>query len=145
MLELYLRHAGSATSSPDDDRSDGGHEAVGDTPSGHRLFFLDHDDLACVDRDSARRQYPLPASGPQSVAVFCGPFESEDERTAVETIVSAGKPAHVGATVVEIDDDLTLDGDTLLGINSRLTERTFSLGETTLGERTVLVDRGGSS
>ncbi|WP_222916102.1 phage tail protein [Natrinema sp. SYSU A 869] len=169
MLELYLRHAGSASvtlssaSSPGDDGSDGdgmsadaggptaptatadgGDGTVGDTPSGHRLFFIDGDDLACIDRDSVRRQYPLSASGPQSFAVFCGPFKTDDERAAIETIVTSGKPAHVGANVIEIDEDLRLDGDSFLGINSRLTEREFSLGETTLGENTVLIDRSES-
>lgn len=157
MLELYLRHAESASlpaSSGDDGPSadsngpaastataDGGNGTVGDTPSGHRLFFLDDDDLACIDRDSVRRQYPLSASGSRSFAVFCGPFETDDERAAIETVVSSSKPAHVGADVVEIDDELSLEGDTFLGINSRLTDREFSLGETTLGEDTVLVDR----
>ncbi|QCW02007.1 phage tail protein [Natrinema pallidum] len=167
MLELYLRHTGSASAAPSSAASpgdggfdgdggsgvdgdspaaptataDGGDGTVGDTPSGHRLFFIDDDDLACIDRDSVRRQYPLPASGPQSFAVFCGPFETDDERDAIEAIVESGKPAHVGADVVEIDDELSLEGDTFLGINSRLTEREFALGETTLGENTVLVDR----
>ncbi|WP_226483041.1 phage tail protein [Natrinema amylolyticum] len=167
MLELYLRHSGSttlsSTSLSDDDGSDGdgmsadaggpsaptatadgGDGTVGDTPSGHRLFFLDDADLACIDRDSVRRQYPLSASGAQSVAVFCGPFETDDERAAIEMVVSSSKPAHVGADVVEIDDELSLEGDTFLGINSRLTDREFSLGETTLGEDTVLVDRPGA-
>ncbi len=167
MLELYLRHTGSASATPSPASSpgdggfdgdggsgvdggrpaaptataDGGDGTVGDTPSGHRLFFIDDDDLACIERDSVRRQYPLPASDPQSFAVFCGPFETDDERAAIESIVASGKPAHVGADVVEIDDELSLEGDTFLGINSRLTEREFALGETTLGENTVLVDR----
>ena len=92
------------------------------------------------DRESVRRQYPLP-TGSQSFSVFCGPFETDDERAMVESIVTSGKPAHVGADVVELDTGLRLAGDTFLGINSRLTTREFLLGETTLGEETVLVDR----
>ncbi|WP_408956841.1 phage tail protein [Natrinema sp. 74] len=161
MLELYLRHADSEPSIsrsalPDSDHdadisasnsntpratSDGGDGLVADTPSGHRLFFLTEGDLDCVDRDAVRRQYPLLESGPQSFAVFCGPFDTDDTRGAIETIVSSEKPAHVAADVVELDDTLTLNEDTFLGVNSRLTAREFSLGETTLGEDTVLVDQ----
>lgn len=119
-------------------------QTIGDTPSGHRLFFLDDGDLECLDRESARSQYPLSVSGPQTVAVFCGPFETDDQLATIETIVASETPAHVDATVVELDDELTLDGDTFLGINSRLTDRQFSLGRTTLGENTVLVDRSES-
>ncbi|PCR92246.1 phage tail protein [Natrinema ejinorense] len=165
MLVLYLRYAGSestarssAASADDDDgvspdgsgpaaptaASDGGDGTVGDTPSGHRLFFFDDGDLECIDRQTLRREYPLPESSPQSFVVFCGPFETDDERRTVERIVLSGKPAHVTADVVEIDDELTLDSDTFLGVNSRLTAREFSLGETTLGEDTVLTAREGS-
>ncbi|MFA9416347.1 phage tail protein [Natrinema sp. HArc-T2] len=142
MLELTLRHV--ASSGMDDQTSstattNGGDGTSTDTPSGHRLFFFVDDDLDCIDRKSVRRQYPLPA-GPQSFVVFCGPFETATERTTVESIVTSEKPAHVGADVVELDVGLSLDGATFLGINSRLTTRQFSLGTTTLGEDTVLVD-----
>jgi len=142
MLELYLRHA--ASSGVDDPASstattDGGDGTSTDTPSGHRLFFFVDDDLDCIDRESVRRQYPLP-TGPQSFVVFCGPFETAAEQATVESIVASEKPAHVGADVVELDAELSLDGTTFLGLNSRLTTREFSLGATTLGEDTVLVD-----
>jgi len=142
LLELYLRHA--ASSDVNDPASstattDGGDRTSTETLSDHRLFFLDGDDLDCIDRESVRRQYPLP-TGPRSFAVFCGPFETAGERATVESIVTSEKPAHVGAAVVELDDGLRLDGATFLGLNSRLTTREFSLGATTLGEDTVLVD-----
>ncbi|MFD1565066.1 phage tail protein [Haloarchaeobius amylolyticus] len=143
MLELYLRYAasssvdGSASSTVTADGGGTGNEM----PASHRLFVLTTGDLDCLDRE-VRRQYPLPA-GPRSFSVFCGPFETDDERAMVESIVASGMPAHVGADVVELDDGLRLAGDTFLGLNSRLTTREFSLGETTLGENTVLVDRSG--
>ena len=114
-------------------------QRASNTPSGHRLFFLVDDDVDCIDSESVRRQYPLPAEQ-QSFVVFCGPFKTATERTTVESIVASGKPAHVGAAVVELDAGPSLDGATFLGINSRLTTRQFSLGATMLGEDTVLVD-----
>ncbi len=143
MLELSLRHA--VSSDVDDPASsmattDGGDGTSTDPPSGHRLFFLVDSDLDCIDCESVRRQYPLPA-GPLSFVVFCGPFETDNERTTVESIVTSWKPAHVDADVVELDSGFHLGGDTFLGVNSILTMREFSLGTTTLGEDTVLVDR----
>jgi len=105
-----------------------------------QLFFLLDDDLDCISNESVRRQYPLPAES-QSFVVFCAPLETDDDRTTVESIVASWKPAHVDADVVELDSGLRLGGDTFLGINSSVTMREFSLGATTLGEDTVLVDR----
>ena len=142
ILELYFRHAVSSDS--DDPASpataDGANEAIAETQVDHELFFLLDDDLDCIRSESVRRQYPLPA-GSRSFVVFCDPLETDDERTTVESIVTSWKPAHVDADVVELDAEFRLGGDTFLGINSRATTREFSLGATTLGEDTVLVDR----
>ena len=147
ILELYFRHAASSDSDdpPSSTTADGANEAIDETQAqvDHELFFLLDDDLDCIRSESVRRQYPLPAES-QSFVVFCDPLETDDERTTVESIVTSWKPAHVDATVAELDAEFRLGGDTFLGINSRATTREFSLGATTLGEDTVIVDRSDS-
>lgn len=161
MLELYLRHAADELPAAFDDggpdesdgrpgptarsgpaaTADGGDDFADDTPSGHRLFFIDDGDLARIDRDAARRQFPPSSSGASSVAVFCGPFEADEQRDAIERIVTADAPVHVSADVIELDDEWTLEGDSFLGINCRLAPREFAVGDATLGEDTVLTAR----
>ncbi|WP_049923830.1 phage tail protein [Halopiger djelfimassiliensis] len=165
-LELYLRHAtpdrtepateaGAATdrqrpvtsgaTTADGTTSrvarDGDDQAAGDIGTGHRLFFLDPADLDRTDGESARQEYASMLSGDRSFVLFCGPFESDTQRAAVEEIIETEKPAHVDAHVLALEDEFTLRGDTFLGLNTRLQTRTFAMGEAALGEDTVLGTR----
>ena len=155
LIELYLRHADPRQVSAEPDRelpfaSDESSEASGptepavssDTPSGHRLFFFDHSDLAAIDRPGAREAFAAALPSEPAFALYCGPFSDDSDREVVEDIVTTEKPAHVGGSVVELDEACTLDGSTFLGINSRLEPREFAVGSASLGENTVLQSRG---
>ncbi len=164
LVELYLRYATPVGQSTGLDRADGtdpDSPAAGtadtadsasmthdtpacgsaDTPSGHRLYFLDHSSLESIEREAAWSQYASELPDRPGFALFCGPLRSDDERAAVEALASSQKPAHVGSAVVFLENECTLGSGTFLGINSKLTSREFSLGEAALGGETVLEPR----
>jgi len=109
--------------------------------SGHMLFFFEHLDLDGVDSEDARRPYTMHMDGPRSFVTFVGPFVSDDHRRATERIVATERPAHTHGNVVELRQELKLEGGSFLGINSTLTTREFVLGRSTLGGDTVLKER----
>lgn len=137
-LELYLGHAtapdagdGSGPSTPDS-------TSDGVTETDHRLFFLEPSDLECIENEATRDQFASLLPGPRSFVLCCGPFDSAEQRAAVERIVEAETPAHVTAQVLPIENEFTLGVDTFLGVNSELRPRSFAMGEAALGEDTVL-------
>lgn len=110
-------------------------------PGGHMLFFVEHLDLDGITSESARQPYTMHMDGPRSFAVFIGPFVSDTHQRAVERIVATERPAHTDGNVVELRQELKLEGRSFLGINSTLTTREFVLGRSTLGGDTVLKER----
>jgi phage tail-like protein len=110
-------------------------------PEGHLLFFFEYLDLDRTDSASAREPYTMHMDGPRSFTTFIGPFIDESHRNAVQRIVASQRPAHTHGEVVELRQELKLDGGTFLGINSTLTTREFVLGKSTLGGDTVLAER----
>lgn len=108
---------------------------------GHLLFFYEHLNFDGMTADSARQPYTMYMEGPRSFVVFIGPFVNRAHRDAVERIVGREKPAHTHGRVVEIRQELKLEGGSFLGINSTLTTREFVLGRATLGGDTVLKER----
>ncbi|ELZ05020.1 phage tail protein [Natrialba chahannaoensis JCM 10990] len=153
-LELYLRHANprggvsdpahrarpdeSATTNEVSDLEASSGPSVGDLETGHRLFFFDATDFDRADGTAVEREYGSMLAGDRSFALFCGPFDSDAERDAIERIVATEKPAHVDARVLALDDEFVLGDRTFLGLNSALQTRTFAMGEAVLGEDTVL-------
>jgi phage tail-like protein len=110
-------------------------------PDGHLLFFFEHLDLDDVGSREARDAYTMHMEGPRSFVAFVGPFVSDDHRRAVERIVATERPAHTHGRLVELRQELKLEGGSFLGINSTLTTREFVLGRSTLGGDTVLDER----
>jgi phage tail-like protein len=110
-------------------------------PEGHLLFFFEHLDLDDVGSREARDAYTMHMEGPRSFVAFVGPFVSDDHRRAVERIVATERPAHTHGRLVELRQELKLEGGSFLGINSTLTTREFVLGRSTLGGDTVLDER----
>ncbi|WP_253738339.1 phage tail protein [Halohasta salina] len=140
LLGIYLRHL-PAPETPPGDRLVPGEAAAGgdDALAGvdHGLCLLEPRDLdgtAPVARAAYERHLP----SQRSVAVYAGPFDDPAHRTAVETIVREETPAHVEASVVDLDPTFRLGGDSFLGCNSRLGERRLELGSTSLGHTAVL-------
>lgn len=162
-IRLYLHHVETPNTSwmaewrrrrIEARRSDGvlDDEAVGDHlrriddqtagyPEGHLLFFFEHLDLDDVGSRAARDAYTVEMDGPRSFVAFVGPFVSDDHRRAVERIVATERPAHTHGRLVELRQELKLEGGSFLGINSTLTSREFVLGRSTLGGDTVLDER----
>ncbi|AGB14789.1 phage tail protein [Halovivax ruber XH-70] len=154
MLELYLSHTTDEEwSGPERataERSDrsrlsdatGTESDASSLSSGRdidqRLFFLEPGDLDCIENEAAKAQFASLLPGPRSFALCCGPFDSAEQREAVEHIVETETPAHVTAQVLPIEDEFTLGVDTFLGVNSALRPRAFAMGEAALGEDTVL-------
>lgn len=135
-------------------RSDGklSDEAVGEalreiddltsgTNGGHLVFFFEHLDLDDIDAGQARQPYTMHMNGPRSFVAFVGPFVSRDHRAVVNRIVGSERPAHTHGQVVELRQELKLEGNSFLGINSTLTTREFVLGRATLGGDSVLKER----
>jgi len=131
MIELYLRHATDKGV-----RDSSGPE--GETPTGHRLFFLEPADVESGTNGVSGGSYDSMVPTDRSVAVFCGPFESAVHEEAIETIVETETPAHVDATVYVVDDEFELGRATFLGVNTRLGTESFALGDATLGRDTYL-------
>ncbi|MES3518347.1 MAG: phage tail protein [Natronomonas sp.] len=131
VIELYLRHA-------TDEQSRGTSSGTGDTATGHRLFFLEPGDIKRGTDDTGDGSYDSLVPTDRSVAVFCGPFESQTHEEAVETIVETETPAHVDATVYTMNHKFELGLAAFLGANTRLGTESFSLGEATLGRNTYL-------
>lgn len=163
-LRLYLRHVDRPDTSwmaqwrkerIDTRRSDGKltddevgralreiDETTSGYPEGHLLFFFEHLDLDDTDSEEVRRPFTMHMEGSRSFVVFIGPFVTEDHRKAVERIVGVERPAHTHGRVVEMRQELKLEGSSFLGVNSTLTTREFVLGRSTLGGDTVLKERG---
>ena len=153
MIELYLRHVEPPAPIPDCDLSlaerparsarsgrqvanaDGG---VDDGGPPHEVFVLEHRDLDGVESAAAREPFERALAGPQSFAVFAGPFARDDHSTAVERIVEQESPAHTRGEVVGLEQSFELAGNTFLGVNSTLTGRELELGQTALGGNAVL-------
>ncbi|THE64850.1 phage tail protein [Salinadaptatus halalkaliphilus] len=131
LIELYLRHAVG-------ERPDESGRSSGDTPTGHRLFFLGPADLEQATDGTAGGGYEslVPADG--SVAVCCGPFDSPGDEAGVETIVETETPAHVDVTMHPMTDEFELGRAAFLGMNTRLGTESFSLGDAALGQDTYL-------
>lgn len=110
-------------------------------PPGHLLFFFEHQDVDGVTDERARRPYTMHMEGPRSFVTFAGPFVNSEHRAAVERTVAREKPAHTHGRVVELRQELKLEGGSFLGINSTLTTREFVLGRATLGGDAVLKER----
>lgn len=108
---------------------------------GHLVFFFEHKDFDDITSPGARDAYSMHLNGPRSYVAYVGPFVSETHRSAVERIVGNQGPAHTAGSVVEIRQELKLEGSSFLGINSTLTTREFVLGRSTLGGDTVLTER----
>jgi len=142
LLMLYLSHLSSPDMPPTDrlvpdDRSP---TSVDVDPStvDHGLFILEPADLDPIESLAAKTPYKTTLSGSRSIAVFAGPFDDPDHREAVVEIIQQETPAHVEGSLVELEPELTLGGDTFLGVNSRLGDRNLELGEAALGETAVL-------
>jgi len=110
-------------------------------PDGHMLFFFEHLDLDGIESEATRRPYTMHMDGPRSFVTFVGPFVSDTHRRVTERVVASERPAHTHGRVVELRQELKLEGSSFLGINSTLTTREFVLGRSTLGGDTVLKDR----
>lgn len=108
---------------------------------GHLLFFFEHLDLDGIASDIARQPYTIHMNGPRSFVAFVGPFVSRDHRTVVNRIVANERPAHTHGQVVELRQEMKLEGNSFLGVNSTLTTREFVLGRATLGGDSVLKER----
>lgn len=144
LVRLYLRHTSAAP-------PDGAGETSATPASTHgeaerdevpqRLFFVERADLDGVDSATVERQYGEFLAGDRSFAVFCGPFDSTEQRRAVEAIVESERPAHVEGTVVPIEPECTLGESSFLGLNTTLSAREFAMGDAKLGEDTVLTPR----
>lgn len=140
-LLLYLSHIRSPETPPTDqlvpdECSDTGVD-VDMTAVEHGLLILEAQDLDSVD-SPAREVYERLLSGSQSFAVFAGPFADSEHRQGVADIMKKQKPAHVRSELIELEPSLTLGADSFLGVNSRLSEREFELGDGALGETAVL-------
>ena len=138
LLGIYLRHV-PAPSTPPSDRLVPGDAAAGEALAGvdHGLCLLEPRDLDGT-ASAARAAYERHLPTQRSVAVYAGPFDDPGHRAAVETIVREETPAHVDASVVDLDSTLRLGGGSFLGCNSRLGERRLELGSTSLGNTAVL-------
>jgi len=110
-------------------------------PDGHMLFFFEYLDLDVIESEATRRPYTMHMDGPRSFVTFVGPFVSDTHRRVTERVVASERPAHTHGRVVELRQELKLEGSSFLGINSTLTTREFVLGRSTLGGDTVLKDR----
>jgi phage tail-like protein len=154
MIELYLRHVEPPAPIPDRERpaaerpvaagrsgrqvanADGGIDHGGGSP--HELFVLEHRDLDGVESTAAREPFERALAGPQSFAVYAGPFARDDHCAAVERIVEREAPAHTCGDVVSLEQSFELAGNTFLGVNSTLIDRELELGQTALGGNAVL-------
>ena len=112
-----------------------------DEPIDHHLFVMERLDLDGIDSPAAREPYTMHMPGPRSFAVFVGPFTDPGHREAVEELVASEKPAHTDGHVVPMRQQVKLEGNSFLGINTTLTPREFVLGRATLGEDSVLKER----
>lgn len=151
-IELYLRHATDATTEPNRCRSPSGaapqFEANaaqgGDTPTGERLFVIEPADIEAIDGIADEHPYESLLAHDRSFVVFCGPFESDAHRDAIETIVQTEKPAHTEASFQALESDFVLGSTSILGINAELGTESFSLGDASLGKDAFL-SAGGAS
>ena len=135
-LGLYLRHVSPPETPPGDRFVPGG--ATGLQGVDHGLCILEPQALDRVESTAVRAAYETVLPGAHSVAVYAGPFDDPDHRAAVEAIIDAETPAHVQGSLVELESAFRLGVDSFLGNTTRLSERQFELGDTTLGDTAVL-------
>lgn len=81
-------------------------------------------------------------SSPREFLVLLDPAIDEETRRTIERIVDMEKPAHTAGRTISLQPWIRLDDHSYLGVNSRLPDREFIVGASTLGETTVLGKRG---
>ena len=140
LLILYLRHVAPPDDPPADWMVPSESALSEDDLSGfdHGLRIIEPQDLDEIESAAVRDAYESHLSGPQSVAVYAGPFADAEHRAAVAEIIRRETPAHVQDSLVELEPEFTLGADSFLGSNTRLSERRLELGETALGTTAVL-------
>ena len=135
-LGLYLRHISPPETPP------GGRFVPAETDDlrnvDHGLCILEPRALDGIESTAVQAAYETVLPGPHSVAVYAGPFDDPDHRAAVEAIIDAETPAHVRGSLVELKPAFRLGVGSFLGNTTRLSERQFELGGTTLGDTAVL-------
>ena len=136
LIGLYLRHIQSPETTPGDRFVPSDGEDLNGVD--HGLCIVEPQALDGIESTATRAAYETVLSGPHSVAVYAGPFDDPDHRAAVESIVDAETPAHVQGSLVELEPAFRLGADSFLGNTTRLSERQFELGGTTLGDTAVL-------
>lgn len=166
-IRLYLHHADDGVTprdpdlesvdlapatGPTDESSGTNGQAAGDDQSPQAVYLVEYGDLSCIDNEAVRERYERLVSCRQGFLVLLHPDVSDEAAAAVERIVEAQQPAHATGRAVHLRPLITLTGEaegqdeprgfhTYLGINSRLSDREFALGEAGLGQDSMLVER----
>lgn len=145
-IRLYLRHsdAGVAPRDPSEYDEETGRKAV---------YLIEHGDLTCIDSRAVGRLYERLISCSRGFLVLLHPDVTDAAAETIERIVEAQQPAHATGRTVHLRDTTVLNGfgeeevaearghHTYLGVNSRLSARTFRLGESVVGQDSRLEER----
>ncbi|WP_336364725.1 phage tail protein [Halalkalicoccus salilacus] len=113
---------------------DGAAEQVG-------MYFLEYSDLDCIDVDDVRDDYRRLLSCPHCFLVLVGPAVDRQQMRAIQRIVDAERPVHTIGRAVGLRSSLRLGEHSYLGINTTLSDRTFLLEHSGLGNDAVLGER----
>ena len=161
-IRLYLRYsdAGVTPRGPTYLATDGtGADGTGGEPSdgeeepGRKaVYIIEHGDLTCIDSSELGRLYDRLISCSRGFLVLLHPDVTDAAAESIERIVDAQQPAHATGRTVHLRDATVLNGfgdeatgarghHTYLGINSRLSARTFRLGESVVGQDSRLAER----
>lgn len=136
--DTEVRHGSNATEGAE--ATDGAESIDRVDPTGDqgRVYVFEHTDLDCIDVPAARGRYEEIVPCPQCFIVFVRPHYDDEVVDTIEAIVDAHQPAHATGRTAQLRSGIQLGGNSFLGINTTLSDRTFHLEKATLGKETVI-------
>jgi len=102
------------------------------------VYIVEFNDFEVIETNAQQQQYEQRLGHPKWFQVLLQPWVPDRHVSAIESIVESNKPVYTDAEVKTLEERYRLGGDTYLGINTTLPTREYEIGETTLGQETIL-------
>jgi len=102
------------------------------------VYIVEFNHFEVIETNAQQQQYEQRLGHPKWFQVLLQPWVPDRHVSAIESIVESNKPVYTDAEVKTLEERYRLGGDTYLGINTTLPTREYEIGETTLGQETIL-------
>lgn len=107
-------------------------------PTNQEMYIFEHDQLEWVPEKYREIYYRTLIGHPRRLQILLQPAVPAQYVNEIHNIIETETPAHLDADVKTLDKRFRLGGNTYLGVNTVHPKRGFALGESLLGQSTVL-------